>query len=65
MAREEVLNQILVELREIKVSVREIDEDLHREVRPEYIEKLKKIEKEGYGPAFRSIEELRKKIVSQ
>jgi len=32
------------------------------ELRPEYLEKLKKIEKEGYGETFKSIEELRRKI---
>lgn len=35
---------------------------LEPELRPEYLEKLKKIEKEGYGETFHSIEELRKKI---
>ena len=32
------------------------------ELRPEYLEKLKKIKKEGYGETFHSIDELRKKI---
>lgn len=32
------------------------------ELRPEYLEKLQKIEKEGYGETFSSIEQLRKKI---
>jgi hypothetical protein len=32
------------------------------ELRPEYLEKLRKIEKEGYGETFNSIEQLRKKI---
>lgn len=31
-------------------------------LRPEYLEKLKKIENEGYGETFISIEQLRKKI---
>jgi hypothetical protein len=35
---------------------------LEPELRPEYLEKLKKIEKEGYGETFSSINELRKKI---
>ncbi|MDO8563888.1 MAG: DUF2683 family protein [Nanoarchaeota archaeon] len=35
---------------------------LEPELRPEYLEKLKKIEKEGYGEAFHSIAELRRKI---
>ncbi|MBU3906780.1 MAG: DUF2683 family protein [Nanoarchaeota archaeon] len=32
------------------------------ELRPEYLEKLRKIEEEGYGETFNSIEQLRKKI---
>jgi hypothetical protein len=32
------------------------------ELRPEYLEKLKRIEEEGYGETFNSIEQLRKKI---
>ena len=35
---------------------------LEPELRPEYLEKLQKIEKEGYGETFSSIEKLRKKI---
>ena len=35
-------------------------EILEPELRPEYVEKIEKIEKEGYGETFRSIEELRK-----
>ncbi len=35
---------------------------LEPELRPEYIEKINKIEKEGYGETFRTIDELRKKI---
>ena len=35
------------------------------EVRPEYLEKLEGIEKEGYGETFSSIEELRERIKSQ
>jgi len=34
---------------------------LEPELRPEYLEKLKRIEKEGYGETFKSIERLRKK----
>jgi len=37
-------------------------EILEPELRPEYIEKLKKIEKQGYGKTFSSIEELRQII---
>jgi len=32
------------------------------ELRPEYLERLKKIEKEGYGETFNSIKQLRRKI---
>ena len=35
---------------------------LEPELRPEYIEKLKKIDKEGYSKTFSSIEQLRKEI---
>ena len=38
---------------------------LEPELRPEYLEKLKKIEKEGYGKEFSSIDELRKHIESK
>jgi len=38
------------------------DSFLEPELKPEYIEKLKKIEEEGYGETFSSIEQLRKKI---
>ena len=31
------------------------------ELRPEYLKKLKRIEEEGYGETFSSIEQLRKK----
>ena len=35
---------------------------LEPQIRPEYILRLEKIEKEGYGDKFNSIEQLRKKI---
>jgi hypothetical protein len=35
---------------------------LEPELRPEYLDKLKRIEAEGYGETFNSIEQLRKKI---
>jgi len=35
---------------------------LEPELRPEYLKKLGRIEKEGYGETFTSIEQLRKKI---
>lgn len=38
------------------------DNFLEPELRPEYLQKLRKIEEEGYGETFNSIEQLRKKI---
>ena len=38
------------------------DSFLEPELRPEYIKKLKRIEKEGYGKTFKSIQELRRTI---
>ena len=38
------------------------DTFLEPELRPEYLEKLRRIEKEGYGETFSSIKELRRKI---
>ncbi len=35
---------------------------LEPELRPEYLEKLQKIEKEGYGETLNSVEQLRRKI---
>ena len=35
---------------------------LEPELRPEYLKKLEKIKKEGYGETFSSIDQLRKKI---
>lgn len=47
----------------ITLMVKQYEEELlEPELRPEYLEKLNKIEKEGYGETFRTIEELRKKI---
>ena len=57
MASEAIINQILVELKDLKQRFDEIDEDIHREVNPEYIEKIKHIEKEE-GQKFKSKEEL-------
>ncbi len=57
MTSEAILSQILGELKELKLRFDEIDQDLHREVRPEYTEKLKRIEQEK-GQKFRTKEEL-------
>lgn len=47
----------------INIVVKEYEQEfLEPELRPAYIEKLKRIEKEGYGETFHSIEQLRKKI---
>jgi hypothetical protein len=43
----------------------EYEKQLEPEARPEYLKKLGKIEKEGYGETFSSIEELRNKIETQ
>jgi len=40
------------------------DSFLEPELKPEYLERLEKIEKEGYGKTFSSIEELRAEIES-
>lgn len=49
----------------INLVVNEYEENfLEPELRPEYIKKLKKIEKEGYSKTYSSIEELRKEIES-
>ena len=40
------------------------ENQLEPELRPEYIKKLKRIEKEGYGRIFKSIDELKKHIES-
>ena len=46
----------------IKFVIDKYEEKLEPEIRPEYLKKLKRIEKEGYGETFTSIEQLRKKI---
>lgn len=47
----------------INFVIGQFEEDvLEPELRPEYVEKLKRIEEEGYGETFSSIEQLRKKI---
>jgi len=38
------------------------DNLLEPQIRPEYLEKLKRIESEGYGELMTSIEQLKKKI---
>ena len=45
-----------------KIVIKAGEEMLEPELRPEYLEKLKKIEKEGYGKTFKSIEDLRRTI---
>ena len=48
----------------LKLVIKEYENSLEPELRPEYIKKIKKIEKEGYGKTFGSINELRKHIES-
>ena len=48
---------------EIQIDVREINNDLH-EIKPEYLKKLKKIDKEGKFTEFSNVNELRKFIES-
>jgi len=50
----------------IALVVREYEEEMMEpELRPEYVERLKRIQKEGYGKTFASIKELRKRIESR
>ena len=46
----------------INFVLKKYEEKLEPEIRPEYVEKLEKIRKEGYGETFTSIKQLRKKI---
>ena len=47
----------------INLVVNEYEENfLEPELRPEYLEKLQRIEREGYGETFDSIAQLRRKI---
>ena len=51
------VEEIKERLEHIEVKMRSLFE-----VRPEYLKKLRRIEKEGYGETFTSIKELRRKI---
>ncbi len=55
---ETILHEILSEIKQLKKSVSEIDEDLHRDVSPRYMEKLQRINKEE-GRKFTKEELLR------
>lgn len=47
----------------IELVVKEYESEfLEPELRPEYVKKLERLEKEGYGQTFTSVEQLRKKI---
>lgn len=46
----------------VKIVLEYGEEIMEPALRPEYIQKLEKIEKEGYGQTFSLIEELRKHI---
>jgi len=65
---EQILKQLVNEVKslrsevnEIKITMNEIDHFQHKEVRPEYIEKLKKIAAQK-GKTYSSVEELEKDI---
>jgi len=45
-----------------KIVIRAGEEILEPKLRPEYLKKLKKIEKEGYDKTFKSIEDLKRII---
>lgn len=54
------LNMLYQKLEVIEQELKEISEDLHR-VKPEFVEKLKKIEK-GKFHTFKNVEEMEKHI---
>ena len=54
---DKILNDILAELKEIKVEIKELKEE--RDVKPEYVEKLKKINSEQ-GKVFETKEKFDK-----
>lgn len=60
----ETLKKIKNDLEELKMAVEElkIAIDIEPEVRPEYIKKLRRIEKDGKFIGFDSINELRESI---
>ena len=49
------------EVREIRIAVNEIDEFQHRQIKPVYAKKLKKIMRQK-GKTFASVEEFRKSL---
>jgi len=55
------VESLRAEIKEIKTTVNEIDRFQHREVRPEYIKKLKKISARK-GKTYNSTDELDKDI---
>ncbi len=64
MSEAEILNEIRNDLNflkdkiiQVKITVNEIDYDVHKKLNPEYIKKLEKIEKEDKRVHFRDIEE--------
>jgi hypothetical protein len=67
MSEEEILNEIRNDLNFLKekvigmeITINEIDSDIHKELNPEYVKKLDKIEKEDKRIHFRNIEEFDK-----
>lgn len=64
MSETEILNEIRNDLNflkekiiQIEITVNEIDYDVHKNLNPDYIKKLEKIEKEDKRVHFRDIEE--------
>jgi hypothetical protein len=67
MSEAEILNEIRNDLNFLKekiismeIIINEIDSDIHKELNPEYVKKLDKIEKEDKRIRFRNIEEFDK-----
>jgi len=57
MTPETILQEILDQIKELKISVNEIEQDLHGQVRDDYVEKIKLIDQQQ-GKKFKSKEEL-------
>lgn len=67
MSEAEILNEIRNDLNFLKekvismeITINEIDGDIHKELNPEYVKTLDKIEKEDKRIHFRNIEEFDK-----
>jgi len=67
MPEAEILNEIRNDLNFLKekvismeITINEIDSDIHKELNPEYVKKLDKIEKKDKRIHFRNLEEFDK-----